>query len=285
MPICQGCGREGLKRSGIIQHCRLSRNPRCQEYLTHLKHAKIRNHGHRLRHQAQHSPTPTLNVSPTVDVLSPYDNISTDLEHTVQMTFVNDSPTSTLNVLPTTVDTLNPYDNTRTDLISDDSDDDNNNVATHLAQEENGLEPRRHTRPPSDVADPTDLDQEMGSEHEAPTADNDAVDTPWSPSRREAELDLERRPFIATYPGGMAGAIHSKAKLGENQKYERQMGKESQENVYAPFASQLDWEVAKWAKMRGPSSTSFTELMTLDGVSRLLGWGGKDLDTDIAEGS
>ena len=48
MPICQGCGREGLKRSGIIQHCHLSRNPRCQEYLTHLKHAKIRNHGHRL---------------------------------------------------------------------------------------------------------------------------------------------------------------------------------------------------------------------------------------------
>ena len=117
MPICQGCGREGLKRSGIIQHCRLSRNPRCQEYLTHLKHAKIRNRGHRLRHQAQHSPTPTLNISPTVDVLSPYDNISTDLEHTVQMTFVNDSPTSTLNILPTTVDALNPYDNTRTDLI------------------------------------------------------------------------------------------------------------------------------------------------------------------------
>ncbi|KAF8267616.1 hypothetical protein EI94DRAFT_1771828 [Lactarius quietus] len=28
--------------------------------------------------------------------------------------------------------------------------------------------------------------------------------------------------------------------------------------MYAPFASQVDWEVAKWAKMCGPSSTSFT---------------------------
>jgi hypothetical protein len=106
-----------------------------------------------------------------------------------------------------------------------------------------------------------------------PALDQDMSDAPWNPSRREAELDLEKHQFVTTYPGGMAGAIHSKANLGENQKYERQMGEESQENLYAPFTSQLDWEVAKWAKMRGPSSTSFTELMALDGVSRLSGTG------------
>ncbi|KAF8260450.1 hypothetical protein EI94DRAFT_1773693 [Lactarius quietus] len=37
-------------------------------------------------------------------------------------------------------------------------------------------------------------------------------------------------------------------------------------NVYTPFARQLDWEVARWAKLRGPSLTSLTELMSIDGV-------------------
>ena len=148
--------------------------------------------------------------------------------------------------------------------LGNSDDDDDDEIATHLAQHENGLEPPRRTRPPSEMADPAALDQEMGGEHEIPNADDDTL---WNPSRREAELDLENCPFVTPYPGGMAGAVHSKANMGENQKYECQMGEESQENFYAPFASKLDWEVAKWAKMRGPSSTSFTELMALDGVS------------------
>ena len=97
MPTCQGCGREGLKRSGILQHCRQSRDPQCQEYLTHLKHADIRSR--RRRHRIRHSPTPTLNVSTTpAEALNPYDNLSIDLEHQAQH-----SPTPTLNVSPTIV--------------------------------------------------------------------------------------------------------------------------------------------------------------------------------------
>ena len=38
-------------------------------------------------------------------------------------------------------------------------------------------------------------------------------------------------------------------------------------NPYAPFASQIDWEFAKWAKLRGPGSTAVTELLALEGVS------------------
>jgi len=37
-------------------------------------------------------------------------------------------------------------------------------------------------------------------------------------------------------------------------------------NSWAPFSSQLDWEVARWAKMRGSSSTAVTELLALPGV-------------------
>lgn len=40
-------------------------------------------------------------------------------------------------------------------------------------------------------------------------------------------------------------------------------------NLYKPFVSQMDWEVAKWAKLRGSGSTAFSELLAIDGVSSL----------------
>ena len=146
------------------------------------------------------------------------------------------------------------------DLNLDDKDNEDN-ITAHLAEDENGLEPHRHTRSPSQTADHTA--QDMGSKYEAPTPDNDVL---RDPRHREAKLDLDRQPFVTTYPGGMASAIHSKEYLRENQKYGLQIGEESQENLYAPFASQLDWEVTKWAKLCGPGSTAFTELIALDGV-------------------
>ena len=94
------------------------------------------------------------------------------------------------------------------DLNMDDEDNEDN-IAAHLAEDENGLEPHRRTRSPSQTADHTA--QDMGSEYEAPTPDDDAL---RDPRRREAELDLDRQPFVTTYPGGMAGAVHSKEYLG-----------------------------------------------------------------------
>ncbi|KAM6489937.1 hypothetical protein JOM56_014516 [Amanita muscaria] len=44
----------------------------------------------------------------------------------------------------------------------------------------------------------------------------------------------------------------------------------SQTNPYAPFTSQLEWEMAMWAKLRGPSSTAFTELMAIEGRHDIL---------------
>ncbi|KAG1770180.1 hypothetical protein EDD22DRAFT_977203 [Suillus occidentalis] len=41
-------------------------------------------------------------------------------------------------------------------------------------------------------------------------------------------------------------------------------------NIYAPFTSQMDWDVAKWAKLCGPSSTAFMELLAIDGLSERL---------------
>ncbi|THU87442.1 hypothetical protein K435DRAFT_681657 [Dendrothele bispora CBS 962.96] len=45
----------------------------------------------------------------------------------------------------------------------------------------------------------------------------------------------------------------------------------SEQNIWAPFASRMDWEVARWAKMRGTGSTAFSELLEIDGVNEALG--------------
>jgi hypothetical protein len=38
------------------------------------------------------------------------------------------------------------------------------------------------------------------------------------------------------------------------------------DSVWAPFLSQHDWEIARWAKMHGPTSSALTELLALPEV-------------------
>jgi len=69
---------------------------------------------------------------------------------------------------------------------------------------------------------------------------------------------------IEVYPGRHAGAIHSNG-IPTMKEFENMLGGLSP-NSYSPFNSKTDWELAKWAKLRGPSSTAFTELMEVTGV-------------------
>ncbi|KAI0281891.1 hypothetical protein BC826DRAFT_1111107 [Russula brevipes] len=41
--------------------------------------------------------------------------------------------------------------------------------------------------------------------------------------------------------------------------------------IWAPFHSHCDWAIARWAKMRGPSSSAVTELLSIPGVVEKLG--------------
>ncbi|KAI0069630.1 hypothetical protein K474DRAFT_1580419, partial [Panus rudis PR-1116 ss-1] len=40
---------------------------------------------------------------------------------------------------------------------------------------------------------------------------------------------------------------------------------------YTPFASHMDWAVARWAKLRGPGSTAVSELLSIPGLQDALG--------------
>ena len=39
------------------------------------------------------------------------------------------------------------------------------------------------------------------------------------------------------------------------------------DNIYAPFASKLDWEIARWAKAHGTTSAAVSELLKIPGVN------------------
>jgi hypothetical protein len=84
--------------------------------------------------------------------------------------------------------------------------------------------------------------------------------------RGGAEAELDNKPYVVKLSGGKAGAVYSDQEgVNGNTAYTSQI--DNPDSPFSPFSSQIDWEIALWAKTRGPSSTAFTELMSIEGVS------------------
>ncbi|THU82124.1 hypothetical protein K435DRAFT_808551 [Dendrothele bispora CBS 962.96] len=88
-------------------------------------------------------------------------------------------------------------------------------------------------------------------------------------------LPAHRENVYVQHFGGQAGAIVDSAGpatlMPHNPSdgfwnYQSQI-QGSVDNMYAPFSSRMDWEIARWSKMRGPGSTAFTELLSIEGIS------------------
>ncbi|KAI0632643.1 hypothetical protein C8Q77DRAFT_1218165 [Trametes polyzona] len=88
---------------------------------------------------------------------------------------------------------------------------------------------------------------------------------------RRADEQLRAKTFVVAYPGQQAGTPISRPR--ERTAYETYQKYIDAENVnpYAPFTSRMDWEVARWAKMRGPGSTAVSELLQIEELATLLG--------------
>ncbi|KAG1844739.1 hypothetical protein C8R48DRAFT_617813 [Suillus tomentosus] len=91
--------------------------------------------------------------------------------------------------------------------------------------------------------------------------------------RHEAELPLDHHPHIATFPLRTAGAMIDEIVSEQNgyQSYGEKMSEDGVSCVWAPFTSHIDYEVARWAKLRGQGSTAFSDLLNIDGVCERLG--------------
>ncbi|KAG2050949.1 hypothetical protein BDR06DRAFT_990636 [Suillus hirtellus] len=107
-----------------------------------------------------------------------------------------------------------------------------------------------------------------------------------SPTPENSKLDegeheqLCNAPVTIEHFGGKAGALlHDvpQVKISEYTHYSVDV-EGSVKNPWAPFNSQMDWEVAQWAKLRGPGLTAFTDLLMIEGNSVELN---KIIDTKI----
>ncbi|KAJ7736986.1 hypothetical protein DFH07DRAFT_753191 [Mycena maculata] len=86
--------------------------------------------------------------------------------------------------------------------------------------------------------------------------------------RKAAEDHFHHKPIVDKYPGGMAGKpILTESNQASEKVYESSLKDAAMpSNPYAPFASKMDWEVARWAKLRGAGSTAFSDLLNVEGV-------------------
>ncbi|KAI0686991.1 hypothetical protein C8Q76DRAFT_635698 [Earliella scabrosa] len=82
---------------------------------------------------------------------------------------------------------------------------------------------------------------------------------------------LQARTHVVHFPGVHAGApINKQPTSSEYERYEEAVDSDGN-NPYAPFRSRMDWEIARWAKMRGPGSTALSELLEIEELVTLLG--------------
>ncbi|KAG1721770.1 uncharacterized protein EDB91DRAFT_1274897 [Suillus paluster] len=102
-----------------------------------------------------------------------------------------------------------------------------------------------------------------------PTLDTEGPD---ARHRVQQQLyDHEQVPTVVHYPDQRAGQPINSTKQSSNATYHAQLNSSEADNLYAPFASKLNWEMARWAKLRGPSSTAFSELVSIEGLSDKIG--------------
>jgi hypothetical protein len=110
------------------------------------------------------------------------------------------------------------------------------------------------------------------SEIEPPNGGFSSVPPPKHPSnipiRPEAgNSEINSTSVIERFPHGQPGSPVVGTTQGTTvyESTQDMLG----ESVWAPFQSQFDWELAYWAKTRGPTSSAMTDLLAIPGVSSI----------------
>ena len=97
---------------------------------------------------------------------------------------------------------------------------------------------------------------------------------PTAAEREAAERQTRRNTFIVRLKASTAGApirmgtgnVGAKVSASSYKSYGEQVGDGTKDNPYHPFSTRMEWEVARWAKLRGSGSTAFSDLLAIEGV-------------------
>ena len=131
------------------------------------------------------------------------------------------------------------------------------------------------TPDPADIADADAFEElaQNGRNFATTTPDqltiNESPDTPDAPERLPNDSEAgntEAAPAVVVdhFPFASAGAPLHGMPHG-NPIYDSQQGADG-DSIWSPFTSQCDWLFARWAKMRGPTSSAVTELLAIPEV-------------------
>ena len=112
-----------------------------------------------------------------------------------------------------------------------------------------------------------------GEEGEGSSSDEEEDDKDSDSEERNDHIvalslqpQIEEQYEVVKFPGKHAGAPIASFNTASQPNYNTYQRQLSSDDRYAPFVSQFDWEIARWAKLRGPSSSALTELLQIDGV-------------------
>ena len=141
------------------------------------------------------------------------------------------------------------------DLVDEDSEEEQDTAAAEAAELESGWEPHREGM--AIVSEGDDAPEEPITE--------DTDQSSWA--RKAVEERLECDPFVvqysSCYPHSQCGVIKESQHTADQQ-YSSAINDAS--NPWAPFSSEIDWKVVRWAKLRGAGSTAFSDLLAINGV-------------------
>jgi hypothetical protein len=119
-----------------------------------------------------------------------------------------------------------------------------------------------------DINNPTAYPEQGHSVHVAPLHSGELhtpLPTPPTPPIQSTSVDQPQQALtIDHFPHGRAGAPVPATDQGLSLYHTSQdiLGT----SMWAPFHSQCDWEIARWAKMRGPTSSAVTDLLGIPEV-------------------
>ncbi|KAL0955348.1 hypothetical protein HGRIS_001597 [Hohenbuehelia grisea] len=266
-PACQ----ENFSKSGLKHHKRLTKDPLCLRYWK--SRVQLSDESER-----EHDPQSDLSNS---DALSSDEEASDDEEDFLPKIVFGPTVEQDEDDMAShrefalgfdpAGDALGDYDDLdEEDVEMDEMDEDDKGSdgsgdleATDDSGDSDGeeeecvtLEPQRPRRP---------LEGATGSQ-DAPEEDNPNIRNAQL-QRDGAERQLQYTPHVVEFPG--AAGMPTGTLGSQNGLYAS--GIPTENNPYAPFLSRIDWEVAQWAKLRGPGSTALTELLQIPGVPERLG--------------
>jgi hypothetical protein len=228
-----GCG-ASFKRSGFQRHQQRSNDPLCRPVTTATSTSNARDDSNPAVPLESHAHIPDVDCDMEVDTTGDY--FGDYSSYSLAELGLDDDEGVSNELLP-----------------ADDDEAVVEAIEEALAEQGQPLEPQRHQKEFSG-----DHDGNSGTEAET----NSAMRL-----RGGAEGNLGRKPHVVKFSKGKAGAVYSQDGVDLNTEYTNTIG--VSDNPYRPFSSKIEWEIARWAKTRGPSSTAFTELMNIEGVSSI----------------